>query len=250
MGLGTVVVSGAVDAWQFRDPERSGFEAGWRDLIGRAAAGRAPALELQLHPGGHPTRSAPPFAPPAGGGMVASPGAEIRFEAHTRAAMASLPLEPGDSVTVLARASLVHESGEVLPLSVWPGRDALSLEGRFRAPARAGTWRVTVEVDGHRASVPLIVDTATTHLEGSRGLEGAPGEGGLDDALVDAWVQSRGGTTVTSDRLGDLVDALETTLSVERRRDPWHPMRSPWWMLPFALALAGEWWLRRRRGLP
>ena len=27
------------------------------------------------------------------------------------------------------------------------------------------------------------------------------------------------------------------------------PMRSAWWLPPFALALAGEWWLRRRRGL-
>ena len=241
MGLGTVVVSGAVDAWQFRDPERSGFEAGWRDLIGRAGAGRAPALEVQLDPGGHPTRSAPPFASPTGGGLVAPPGTEIRFEARTRDAFASRPLEPGDSVTALARASLVHESGDVLPLSVWPGRDALSLEGRFRAPDRPGTWRVTLEVDAHRASVPLVVDTATTHVVGSRG---------LDDALVDAWVRSRGGTTVTSDRLDDLVDALESRLDVERRREPWHPMRSPWWMLPFTLALAGDWWLRRRRGLP
>jgi hypothetical protein len=27
-----------------------------------------------------------------------------------------------------------------------------------------------------------------------------------------------------------------------------HPMRSPWWIVPFGLALGGEWWLRRRRG--
>jgi hypothetical protein len=29
---------------------------------------------------------------------------------------------------------------------------------------------------------------------------------------------------------------------------PWHPMRSPWWIVPLTLALAGDWWLRRRRG--
>jgi hypothetical protein len=28
-----------------------------------------------------------------------------------------------------------------------------------------------------------------------------------------------------------------------------HPMRSPWWIVPFALCLATEWWLRRRSGL-
>lgn len=239
LGLGTVVVSGAVDAWQFRDPERSGFEAGWRSLMARAAAGRAPPLELQLDPGGHPTRSAPPFGPPIGGGMVVPAGAEIRLQARTRDAMG--PLEPGDSVSFLATASLVHESGAVLPLSVWPGRDPLSFEGRFRAPARPGSWRVTLEVDAHLASVPLVVDAATTALGGS---------GEFDDDLVEAWVQARGGTSIESDRLDDLVDALETRLGVERRREPWHPMRSPWWMLPFTLALAGEWWLRRRQGLP
>jgi hypothetical protein len=33
------------------------------------------------------------------------------------------------------------------------------------------------------------------------------------------------------------------------RAETWHPMRSAWWIIPFALALSGEWWLRRRRGL-
>jgi hypothetical protein len=28
-----------------------------------------------------------------------------------------------------------------------------------------------------------------------------------------------------------------------------HPLRSPWWMLLFALALSGEWVLRRHAGL-
>jgi hypothetical protein len=182
--------------------------------------------------------------------MVVPPAAEVRFQAWTRDALGSVPLEPGDSVSFLATASLIHESGEVMPLSVWPGRDALSLEGRFRAPARAGTWRVTLDVDGHLASIPLVVDAATTPSVGSGAPAGDIIESGVDDALVEAWVQSRGGTTITSDRLDDLVDALESSLAVERRREPWHPMRSPWWMLPFTLALAGEWWLRRRRGLP
>jgi hypothetical protein len=28
-----------------------------------------------------------------------------------------------------------------------------------------------------------------------------------------------------------------------------HPMRAPWWLLPFAGCLSVEWWLRRRNGL-
>jgi hypothetical protein len=29
---------------------------------------------------------------------------------------------------------------------------------------------------------------------------------------------------------------------------PTNPMRSPFWILPFAGLLGGEWWSRRRRG--
>jgi hypothetical protein len=28
-----------------------------------------------------------------------------------------------------------------------------------------------------------------------------------------------------------------------------HPMRSGWWIVPFAACLSAEWWFRRRRGL-
>jgi hypothetical protein len=28
-----------------------------------------------------------------------------------------------------------------------------------------------------------------------------------------------------------------------------YPMRTPWWILPFAACLSAEWWLRRRDGL-
>jgi hypothetical protein len=28
-----------------------------------------------------------------------------------------------------------------------------------------------------------------------------------------------------------------------------HPMRSPWWIVPFAACLSAEWWLRRRAEL-
>jgi len=33
------------------------------------------------------------------------------------------------------------------------------------------------------------------------------------------------------------------------RVQPWSPMREWWWILPFALALSAEWWLRRKSGL-
>jgi hypothetical protein len=35
----------------------------------------------------------------------------------------------------------------------------------------------------------------------------------------------------------------------ERRPETRYPMRSWWWLLPFAGCLTAEWWLRRRAGL-
>ena len=38
-------------------------------------------------------------------------------------------------------------------------------------------------------------------------------------------------------------------LRQQPRPDRVHPMRSAWWIAPFAIALGLEWWSRRRRGL-
>ncbi len=68
-------------------------------------------------------------------------------------------------------------------------------------------------------------------------------------ALVGAWASSRGGQVIAPSRLPELNTLLASAVRPAPERIVWHPMRSPWWMLPFALALAGEWWFRRRRGL-
>ena len=66
--------------------------------------------------------------------------------------------------------------------------------------------------------------------------------------LVSAFAGSRGGIAVSAAHLKDLSAALGRTLRPITRREEWHPMRSAWWIIPFALALAAEWW-RRRHGL-
>ena len=58
-----------------------------------------------------------------------------------------------------------------------------------------------------------------------------------------------GGDTISASRLGDLPGQIAAVVRPAPRAITWRPMRSPWWILPFTLALAGEWWLRRRRGL-
>jgi hypothetical protein len=47
VGSGQVIVSGAFDAWRYRDTAQSTFDATWRDLVDEAASAREPRLDLQ-----------------------------------------------------------------------------------------------------------------------------------------------------------------------------------------------------------
>jgi hypothetical protein len=70
-----------------------------------------------------------------------------------------------------------------------------------------------------------------------------------EDALV-AWTTGRSGAVFPESRMGELSAALVAATGGEVLPRRWHPMRSPWWIIPFALLLGYEWWARRRRGLP
>ena len=70
-----------------------------------------------------------------------------------------------------------------------------------------------------------------------------------DRDLVRAWTSANGGTTVTTDRASALVAPLAAAMHATPRAEPWFPMHAAWWIVPFALALSFEWWIRRRHGL-
>jgi hypothetical protein len=89
---------------------------------------------------------------------------------------------------------------------------------------------------------PARVDAAFVVGEGS-----APrGGGGVPLALLSA---SRGGIDVDARRWPQLADFLRAHAPRPIVRDARHPMRSAWWIAPFAFCLSAEWWLRRRAGL-
>jgi hypothetical protein len=69
-----------------------------------------------------------------------------------------------------------------------------------------------------------------------------------DRDLIAAWAASRGGQVVPESRLGELPGVLDRALAPVSRPTTWRPMRSAWWIAPFALSLGAEWWLRRRAG--
>jgi hypothetical protein len=62
-------------------------------------------------------------------------------------------------------------------------------------------------------------------------------------------VRARGGIVVSGDDLSPIATALQAPQPTRTERRALYPMRSSWWIVPFAGLLSMEWWLRRRAGL-
>ncbi|HSJ23493.1 MAG TPA: hypothetical protein VK929_02340 [Longimicrobiales bacterium] len=214
MGAGTLIVSGALDAWRYREADASRFEAFWPALLAEAAAVAPPPLIAEA-------------------GVVAGPGQWARVDVQVRDAA----LAGADARDVFAEVSAALQSREqsVPLLAVGPPG---ALAALFRAPPEAGVHMLRVVSDDGAADVPVVVrnDPASAGMPGPE--------------LVAMWVRSRGGAVVDEGRTGGLGALVAEAVAAATAPRQWHPMRSPWWLLPFVAALAGEWWWRRRRGLP
>ena len=216
VGAGRLVVSGALDAWRFRDSTWSNFDRVWQDVIADAAA-RAPEPVT-----------------------ISVPDAVRPNETTTvRVALRDVALRAVSAPSSRASisAAIVSPSGSRMPLRLWPGGSIGEFEAVIRGPAQLGTYRIEAVSGNDRASAPFVVST------------NASAPSGAARAALGPWVQGNGGKIFTADQLGRLPDAIRGAISFAPRSEPWHPMRSPWWMIPFALALSAEWYARRRRGL-
>jgi hypothetical protein len=98
----------------------------------------------------------------------------------------------------------------------------------------SATARLVARAGRDSAVMPLVVDP-----QAGRDLDDAP-------EVVRAWAESRDGRVVGT--LDSLVTGVLAAQRAAPQPLPWHPMRSPWWIVPFTLALGGDWWLRRRNG--
>jgi hypothetical protein len=214
-GTGEIIVSGAHDSWRFRDDSAGAFDRVWRDVVANAAAGAAATLSVEVSP------------------QIARPGEMI--DVRVRSRDAAMAVAGGRSATTAVGANLVGASG-VYPIRLWPTGRAGELAGRVRAsPTAAGAIAATVGTTTR--TVPLAwADTVRLPAADQR-------------HLLQVVAVASGGSVVTADRLDELVSTVERALGASRRREPWHPMRSPWWIAPFALLLGAEWWWRRRSGL-
>jgi hypothetical protein len=155
-------------------------------------------------------------------------------------------LQPGDRAELTVRvrsravasvsASLDHDQ----PIRLLPDPQTGQYRGRFVARDTPGRSSVDVQATGTRsltASRPLLVQSDVGRVSQTAG----PGLGML--------AASHRGIDVTPERLDGLRPFLNGAIASHRVPLVRHPMRSTWWIVPFAGCLSAEWWLRRRRGL-
>lgn len=214
VGAGRLLVSGALDAWHYRDRVTTGFDSFWTTMIAELGA------------------TAPPVVDVAVSQRSLAPGETGHVRVTVRDAMLSSRAERAASVT----ANLVT-AGDSTMVRLWPEATPGAFVGTIVAPQRAGTYRLIVSTGSDRAETSLVVDPAAR----------APRRD--DRNLVEAFVSSRGGSVVQETELSQLPGLLSAAFQTVSRVETWHPMRSAWWIVPFALLLGAEWWWRRRRGL-
>jgi hypothetical protein len=153
------------------------------------------------------------------------------------------PGEPGE-VTVRVRSRDVRTVSASLdgdqPIRLIPEAAEGLYRGRFVARETPG--RSTIEVRAGAAqplsaSRTLLVQPDTHRV------------GATPVSPLGLLSSSHRGIDVTPEHLDDLTRFLRGAVASPPTPLVRHPMRSTWWILPFALCLSAEWWLRRRRGL-
>ncbi len=214
-GAGAVVVSGALDAWRYRDRNGAAFGRFWTAALVAQATSVPPLLDVTIDP------------------AVARPGDAVRVRARLRgtelpSGLARIDVPP-------ARAHAVDPAAHLdAAVRLWPGPEPGSYEGEWR-PARAGRYALDVTVGAATASaIGDVADAAAT-----------------PPADEHAWdIAARGSGGGMFGDAASLVDALAARYPYVTVARPAHPMRTPWAAVAFAALLCAEWALRRRRGLP
>jgi len=219
-GAGQLLFVGVLDAWRFQAQSEGRFDAWWQQVVEWVGRGVSDRLSVSidrplLPPGGH-TRVR--VAVRGGVGLVGVEAAVSRFDGGPSAS------DPSPSIVRL-----------------WPAPEADTDVGEINAPDREGVYALTAALESGggseaRASAPLIVGGGMRRAR-------------PDDDRWQAATTVRGGMVATVDDIDHLSRVLEAHRNHERPVERRSPMRSAWWLAPFAACLGAEWWLRRRAGL-
>jgi hypothetical protein len=151
------------------------------------------------------------------------------------------PFERGE-VVVRVRSREYAELAATMngdqPIRLRPEPEAGVYRGTFTAAGVPG--RSTIDVHAAGAAQPGISRSVLVRAVAHRA--------GAKPPLA-MLASSHRGIDVAPDRIADLARFLLGAVDNPRATVVRRPMRSAWWMLPFATCLCGEWWRRRRRGL-
>ena len=175
IGLGQLYVSGAFDAWRFRDTSMSTFDATWRDLVDEAASARQRPLDLQVSP------------------RLVSPRGTIDIAAQPRDSSISRP--------VLVSMRAMRPAGDTAAMtSITATTQGHALAARVRAPIDTGAYEILAVQGADTAREPVVVSPAVAR------------DAANDPDLLAAWTGSRGGRVLGRDSLGALTGALDEAL--------------------------------------
>lgn len=235
-GRGRIVVSGAMDAWRYRDLDAGGFDRFWTSLIAEAAAAGAP-LMIDFDRD------------------LAASGSHLPFTLRLRT-MQAVPGTASGGMTMAVPGTVFGRSAQVLGITA-QNSEAVPGTAQVRDEAVPGTAQAVSRCgnEGARA-IRLWPAGAIGEFTGdiSAGAAGACAvEATVDDRHVTGFVaiadKPHRGAEQTLRRLhAVLSDDLPGPSTASRVATTVHPMQSPWWILPFAGCLSIEWWLRRRAG--
>lgn len=212
VGAGRLVVSLALDAWRYRGVDDGSFDEVFRSLTIWLARRASPQLDVRV-------------APESG------PEARPTIEAH------DFRERPDGRPRRLPVAQL-RRGDAVRTVEFWPMPSVGGYRANLDALPGGDLGLVTFGRNGASATAALGVASGTRPTP--------------HPALPLEWLaQAHGGTPARAGDLAALTASLRTHLAAARRSETVtiRPMRSPWWLVPFALALGVEWGLRRRSGL-
>jgi hypothetical protein len=215
IGAGTLIVSGALDAWRYRASSGDEFASFWRALIAGAAKQTPRQLTVDLEP------------------SIAAPGTAIRITARVRRTEFDSNAETVQLPFVTA-AAVTHAGPPTSDfIRLWPASEPGVFRGEF-VPSERRSYSVVVRAGTLQAAAELLPADALA--------EGADAREATDVAVA------TGGIVTTADRLAPLIDYLRAQPD-DNVDATVHPMRNPWWIVPFAIALCIEWAMRRGRHL-
>ena len=209
IGRGRIVASGALDAWRYR--ENDAFDRFWTSLVADAAGAAGPTLSVRLDR------------------TLLEPG---------ETANAHLEWRSLDEIPAFVRAEAVVDcSGDRQPIRLWPEGRRGVFTGSVEA-LRAGSCAVTAVVGD---ALPAATASFITAQDVPRSI--------VPSGELERVIRAAGGTVVGPTDVAALAARARETREAARERQDTRPMHSPWWIVPFAACLGGEWILRRRAGL-